>query len=565
MTILEELINYSNDILDGTINACQKHKWACERFLNDLDRIGTENFPYVWDEEKAQRIVDWFTFLKHTRGVLTRQSIHLTTFQKFSVCQVFGWVHKDTGLRRFRKVYKQVGRKNAKSQELSGVGLYMLMADGEDGAEIYCTATKRDQAKIVFNESRNMALKSSFIQKRLKINRDSLEHEKSVSIMKALSKEDQKKGDGYNPYLAIIDEYHSHETSEMYDIMDSGMGARKQPLIYVITTAGFNLNNPCYRVEYNYCSKLLDPNIDVENDEYFAIICELEKEDDIKDESNWIKANPILATYKEGINYLRGQLRIALEEPEKMRNFMTKNMNVWVDQKENGYMDMAKWKACGVDELPDLTGRECFVGIDLSSKIDLTSVGFEFRLDDGRYVVLSHSFMPEETLAVRRRTDKVPYDLWVTQGWITVTDGAVVDYRYVKKYIIDQIAQNSWTVKELCFDPYNATQFSQEMDDEGLNPVEIRQGIKTLSEPTKNFRELTYQKRILHNNNPVLTWAISNAVVRQDHNSNIMLDKDKSTQKIDPIAALINAHVRAMVQPEKPQKSVYEERGIITV
>ncbi|WP_143287130.1 terminase large subunit, partial [Caenibacillus caldisaponilyticus] len=345
----------------------------------------------------------------------------------------------------------------------------------------------------------------------------------------------------------IIDEYHAHETSEIYDVLVSGMGARPQPLIMIITTAGFDLSRPCYRVEYQYVSKILDPNSPIENDEYFVMINELDKGDDIKDERVWEKANPILCSYEEGRNYLRGELKTALDVPEKMRNFLTKNMNIWVDQKDNGYMPMDKWKACGTDQLPDLQGRECFVGVDLSKKIDLTSISFEFPLGDGRFVVLSHSFIPEDTLDTKRKTDKVPYDLWVKQGWITTTPGAVVDYQFIKSYIQHKAEEKGWIIREICYDPYNATQFAQDMDAEGYLTVEIRQGFRTLSEPTKNFRELVLDGKIIHDNNPVLTWALGNVVIRQDHNENIMLDKDKSTDRIDPAAAVINAHVRAMV------------------
>jgi len=344
----------------------------------------------------------------------------------------------------------------------------------------------------------------------------------------------------------IIDEYHAHPTSEMYDVIVSGMGQRLQPLLFIITTAGFNLASPCYE-EYTYCCKVLEGIL--ENEQYFIYIAQLDKGDDYKDERNWIKANPLLAQTEEGMEYLRGEFKIARDVPSKMRNFLTKNLNVWVDQKDDGYMQMEKWKACA-GEMPDLAGRECYVGIDLSSKIDLTSVGFEFPLEDGRFVVLSHSFMPEETLAEKRKTDKVPYDLWVRQGWITATVGAGVDYRYIMKYIQEQVANNDWVVKEICCDPWNATQFAQ-----------VPQGIKTLSEPTKNFRDLVLQKKIIHNNNPVLTWAMSNAVTREDHNNNIMIDKKKARERIDPVAALINAHARAMVA-DKPKRSVYERRGL---
>lgn len=570
MTLLEVLIDYSERVLEGEIIACQKHKWACQRFFRDVKRQGTEEFPYIFDEKKAIRFLKWMTYFKHSKGVLAGEYIDPHEIQIFIFGNIYGWVHKDTGYRRFKKAYWQVARKNAKSQSLALVGLYETIANDESASEVYCAATKRDQAKIVWKEAELMVRKCKPLEDKVEIKYGEIRHIKTNSFMKTLSKEDGQKGDGLNPQCGIIDEYHAHDTTEFYDIITSGMAARKQPLLMIITTAGFDINKPCYNVEYNYVSQILDPNNPVENDEYFVMINELDKDkegnliDDIRDEGCWIKANPILCSYKEGVNYLRGELKAALDVPEKMRNFLTKNMNVWVNAREHGYMDLAKWKLCGVEELPDLENRECYVGIDLSSKLDLTSVGFEFPMDDGSYVVLSHSFMPEGRIQEKINTDKTPYDLWHSQGWITLTDGDVIDYRYIQDYIVAQAEKNGWIIKEICYDPYNATQFANEMADEGYEMVEIRQGVKTLSEPTKNFRELVYSQKIIHDNNPVLTWAIGNAVTRQDHNGNIMLDKSKATQRIDPITAVINAHVRAMVNEPK-KKSVYEDHDILVI
>ena len=544
------LIDYCHDVLNGDIIACQKHKWACRRFLRDVEREGTDEFPYVFDEEKALRFLKWMTLFKHTKGKLAGKHIEPHPIQIFVFGNIYGWVHKDTGLRRFKKGYWQVARKNAKSQSLACVGSYEAFAFGENMSEVYIGATKTEQSKIVWNEIKAQIQGCDFLKGKYKIAYGKIEHLKSGSFIAALSKDAGKTGDGLNVQCGIIDEYHAHPTSEIYDVLVSGMGARPQPLMMIITTAGFNLNHPCYSVEYQYVSKILDPNNPIENDEYFVMINELDKDDDIKDEKNWEKANPILCSYEEGVNFLRGELKAALDVPEKMRNFLTKNMNRWVDMKDNGYMDMSKWAACGQDfDLSTLEGLECIVGVDLSAKIDLTSVGFEFK-KDGKYIVLSHSFMPEDTLDRKRKTDKVPYDLWVQQGWITTTPGAVVDYNFIKSYIKNFEQQYKVKIREICADPWNATQFMQDMEAEGYTVVEIRQGIQTLGGATKDFREQVYQGNVIHNNNPVLTWALSNAVTRQDANENIMLDKSKSTERIDPIAAVLNAHVRAMLKNE---------------
>lgn len=543
---LDAVTQFAEDVTGGRVVTGKLVRLACERHLKDLDRQGTGEFPYMFEPARAERVFAFYGFCRHVKGKLAGKPIILEPWQKFILGSLFGWVHKDTGLRRFRKAYVQVGRKNGKSTLLSGLGLYMLMVDGEWGAEVYATATKADQARIVYDAARTMAIRSPDLLKRLEPGRARTVFPETESVFMPLSK-DTKSLDGLNPHLGIIDEYHAHQTSEMYDVIVSGMGQRAQPLLFIITTAGFDLSSPCYE-EYTYCVKLL--NQVLENEEYFAYTAQLDPEDNPQDESVWIKANPLLATTEEGMNYLRGELRAALDVPSKMRNFLTKNMNIWVDQKEDGYMPMDKWKAAR-GEIPDLRGRPCYVGVDLSAKIDLTSVAFEFPLEDGRYAVLSHSFMPEETLALKRKTDKVPYDAWVRQGYITETPGAVVDYQFVRQYIKDQAAENGWDIQEICVDPWNATQFAQDMMADGFRVVEIIQGIRTLSEPTKDFREKVMAGLVVHDGNPVLTWAMDNTRERQDHNGNIMLDKKKARQRIDPAAAVLNAHVRAMHQSEQ--------------
>ncbi|TWK49908.1 hypothetical protein CHCC20347_4534 [Bacillus paralicheniformis] len=547
-TIKQFMIDYSRDVVSGEIVACQKHIWACERFLNDIKREGTREFPYVFDDEKARRFLFWMTQFKHTKGPLAGENIVPDRIQIFIFGNVYGWVHKDTGFRRFRKVYWQVGRKNAKTQSLACVASYEAMANGENMSEVYIGATKTEQAQICWKEIKAQIEGCELLNKpeqKYRIAYSTIEHPKTNSIIKALSKDAGKTGDGFNPQCGIIDEYHAHKTSEIYDVLASGMGARNQPLMIIITTAGFELNNPAYRVEYDYVSRILDPNKVETNEQYFVMINELDKGDDIKDERNWIKANPIVAANEHGIEYLRGELEVALAVPEKMRNFLTKNMNIWVNMRENGYMDMQAWKDCGSDQFPNLSGRECYVGIDLSKRIDLTAVSFIFPLDNGSFAVDSHGFMPEDTFYERMKTDNVPYDLWKEKNWLTVTDGAVVDYDYIRAYIKKMEKEKGWRIKEIAYDPYNATQFAQQMEADGYVMIEIRQGVATLSEPTKDFREKVKAKKIIHNKNDLLTWAMGNAVTKVDAQENIMLDKSKSTQRIDPAAALINAHVRA--------------------
>jgi phage terminase large subunit-like protein len=562
MTLTDELIQYSKDCIADTRHVCQKHRWACERFLNDLKKSGTKDFPYIFDEEKALRFFEWAALHKHTKGVLAGEPIEFTPIQRFIFGNVYGWVHQDTGLRRFRKAYWQVARKNAKSQSLAIVGDYELMALGEPMSEVYIGATKSMQAKIIYNEVVAMLKRCPLLKGRWHESYGVIRHPKSDSILRALSKDDGKTGDGLNPQCGLIDEYHAHPTDEILEVINTGMVARRQPLLFIITTAGTNFGGPCYRVEYPLVEKILDPSLDFDVADYFCTVNELDRDqegnliDDVKNEECWVKANPIAATYPEGLANIRSKLASALESPEKMESFLTKNMNLWVNQSAMSYMDMAKWKERGaITKIPvDLYGRPAYVGIDLSKRIDLTAAGIIIPIDvDGtvQYVTRAHGFIPEDTVAVHEKTDKVPYRAWAKAGYLTITPGDVVDYRFIESWIHETTDDLGVNVKELCYDPYNATHFAQDFDAQGITTVEVRQGMRTLSEPTKAFREEAYRGNILHEPNPLLDWAVSNAVTKRDHNENIILDKEKSTNRIDPIAAVINAFSRARVTAEE--------------
>lgn len=562
MTLTDELIQYSKDCIADTRHVCQKHRWACERFLKDLKKSGTKEFPYIFDEEKALRFFEWAALHKHTKGVLAGEPIEFTPIQRFIFGNVYGWIHQETGLRRFRKAYWQVARKNAKSQSLAIVGDYELMALGEPMSEVYIGATKSMQAKIIYNEVVAMLKRCPLLKDKWHESYGVIRHPKSDSILRALSKDDGKTGDGLNPQCGLIDEYHAHPTDEILEVINTGMVARRQPLLFIITTAGTNFGGPCYRVEYPLVEKILDPSLDFDVADYFCMVNELDRDqegnliDDVKDEECWVKANPIAATYPEGLSNIRSKLASALESPEKMESFLTKNMNLWVNQSAMSYMDMAKWKERGaITEIPvDTYGRSAYVGIDLSKRIDLTAAGIILPIDVDctvKYVVRAHGFIPEDTVAVHEKTDKVPYRAWAKAGYLTITPGDVVDYRFIEAWIHETTDDLGVNVKELCYDPYNATHFAQDFDAQGITTVEVRQGMRTLSEPTKAFREEAYRGNILHEPNPLLDWAISNAVTKRDHNENIILDKEKSTNRIDPIAAVINAFSRARVTAEE--------------
>ena len=533
MNQYENIKKYAENCISGEIISCKKHKWACERFLKDAEQFeNNPDYPFYWSEESAQNIVDWFALLRHSKGVLAGQPIILTDWQKFRICQLYGWRRKKNGYRRFKKSFTEVARKNAKSQEEAGIALYEISVTATKNNEVceeYTAGVKRDQSKIVFNEAELM-LRGSPLRQKFDIKRDEIKHAKTGSFIKALSKEDGKSGDGTNPAGLIIDEYHQHPTTEFYDL---GLGSNtKEPLLMIITTAGVDLTYPCYVTEYTYCSKVLDPNVDVENEEYLIDICEMDEEDyrnldNLENEELWKKANPIRMTYDEGIDKIRGEYKIAKEIPEHMTAFLTKCLNVWVQAQENGYMDMAKWKACQVDKLPvDTKGMSVYVGFDMSAKIDLTSVAFilPFKSEEKdaegeriiKYIIYSHSFIPNrEKLTERKRKDKADYDAWERMNLLTVTDTPIVDQNAVMKYVKDTCKEHEWNIECLCFDPANAAKLMMDLSDEGYEVEEVYQSHKSLNESTQGFREQAYSGNIIYTYNPLLNFAMSNAVIRK--------------------------------------------------
>lgn len=557
MTCLDEITEYAHDCLEGRIPSGQKHKWACQRLLNDLSRIGSDDFPYVWDEERAEKIVKWFALLHHSKGQLAGTPIILTSWQKFRECQIYGWRHKDTGYKRFKKTFTEVGRKNAKSQMEAGEALNEISEQATRNGEvyeIYTAGTKRDQSKIVFNEC-DLMTRGTLIRSKFNFKRDQIDHIKTGSFIKALSKEDGKTGDGTSPAQLILDEYHQHPTTDFYDL---GLGSNtKEPMLTIITTAGKDLTYPCYTQEYDYCSKVLDPNIDVTNDEYFIDICEADPGDDPGALETWQKANPIRAFFPEGIKKIAEDYEIARQIPEKMIAFMTKVLNVWVASKNNGYMDMKRWKRCEVRELPiALEHHPVYVGFDMSSKIDLSSVAFVVPFASGekddmgkdiiKYIVWTHSFIPTwEKLREHIVKDKVPYDAWERMGYLTVTDTPIVHQGAIMRYVLDECERLKLDIQCLCFDPANASKLMMDLSDEGYVVEEVYQSHKSLNESTQGFREQVYAGNIIYLHNPLFNYAMSNAVVRTN-NGLIKIDKDATTKRIDPVDATLAAFKLAL-------------------
>lgn len=576
---IHPVTQYAIEAVTGKRVVGETERLACRRHLNDLARAGQlpahakikvkvkrdVNFQWRFDEAKADRIIKFCGYMRHVEGFFAGQPIELIPAHKFDLGSIFGWVDKKTGMRRFKKAYMQVGKKNAKTTLLAIVDNYMMVGDGEESPRVYCAAVDREQARLLYEASKAMAEHSPDLSKRLDIRDYKITHRNRGGVMKALSRDTRNK-EGLNPSCVVIDEFHQHLTSEIYDMISSAKGQRAQPLIVIITTAGMDTESPCYK-EYQYCKDILTGKIsgDQASDRYFVMIRELDPGDDEHDPKNWVKANPLRVSIPESLTELHEQHDEAFssQDPAKVRTFRVKNLNIWVHGNEDTYMGeyMSKWDQLAVPreafwEL--VKGKPCNVGSDLSKKIDLTADGHVFVLDDGRIAVTARGFMPEDGVKRHEKTDHIPYRDWCKDGWLTITEGNVTDYGRVMEHIQEIEKDKNVSVAELCNDPWNATHFGNEAQALGYTVVEIRQTMSNLSEATKLFREMAAQGRIVHDGSPLLKWCVGNAMQIVDTKENIMLSKKKAgdTRRIDLLAALINALVR--IQPLRDAVN-YEE------
>lgn len=570
MSRLHPTTRYAREVVAGDYGKlCGELEYlACRRHLDDLARAGTDDFPYVFDETRADRIIHWYTICRHVRGPYAGQPIELEPWQKFDHGCLYGWVHRETGARRFNIAFHLRGRGNVKSTENSVDCCYSMCADAvyppgrpdlarfEWSPEVSCAAVDKAQARRVWGDARAMALGSPDIHKRLDVKKHTITHKARAGWMLPLSKDLHNKDSGAETYVSI-DEYHAWPSSEIKDTLFSGFGKRSQSLMSIISTAGLNAeNNPC-RTEQRYCERILRG--EVQDERYFVMIRTMDKGDDPHDEANWTKPNPILrmdTTYSRGLReQIRAEHHQAYESGDygKIRTWLTKRANLWQETAENKYMKdcMDQFRAAGIDreEFTALTrGHEVYHGFDLSKSIDLTADGYVIPLRDGRFAVCAHGFLPEDCLQRHRETDRLPYDMYAQDRWLTVTPGAVTDYSYIEARMHALEQERDWTVREICYDPYQATHYAQLREADGYTCVEIRQGVRTLSEPTKLFREYVMQGRIVHDGSPLMLAHFANAVEVSDANGNSKLSKKHKddTQRIDLAAAILNAFVRAI-------------------
>jgi len=569
---------YAIDVTEGKYVVGQSELLACKRHLDDLKRQGSKNFPWVFDEEKANLVYDFFGYCVHVEGdpALVGTPIKLIPFQKFMLGCMFGWVHKTTGYRRFKQAYLQFGRKNAKTTTCSVLANYAMVGDREESPRVYCAATDKDQARLLFDNAKVMGEKSPDISKRLILKKGKIEHRDRGGSFMPLSKDTRNK-DALNPSFVIIDEYHAHPTSVIYDAIFSARAHRPNMMMVIITTAGVDAEkSPCFK-EYLYCKSIL--NGTVSNDRYFVYICEMDPEDDEHDPNNWKKANPLISTLKDAWQELKEEHDMAFDskDPDKIRTFRIKRLNKWVYDSESSYLAgyIENWDSHAIlpvnrstpqerrDAFAAMTrGMPCIAGADLAKKLDLTADGFLFYLpEEDKIAFCAHGFLPEAAIARHEKLDKIPYRDWANEGWLTLTEGEVTDYDAIDDHLSKVEEENQWKILEFTADPYNATYLMSRLAKKGRVCIDIRQGVQTLSEPTKLFREYVAQGKYIHDGSPLLKWAVGNAKEVHDNNENIKLSKKNKddTQRIDPLAALINAMVRLRVLQDGTGRDISDQ------
>ena len=540
---LEQAAQYSRDVLNGRIVVGQLATLAVERNERDLQDGGDRGLYF--DEDAARRSLGFFAYLKHSKGDWAGQPIVLSPWQCFVIAVVFGWYKEDTGTRRFRTVYQEVARKNGKTTILAGVGLKGLTKDDEGGPEIYCAATKRDQAKIMFDEASRMVRQSPPLRRRLDIQNHAILYRKNFGKLIPLSA-DANSLDGLNPHVVLVDELHAHKTSELWDVLKSALGARSQPLHWAITTAGYNKDGICYEVR-DYAIQVLQRLID--DDSFFVLIYTLDNADlvDWQNEANWIKANPNLGV-SVSLNYLREQCRQAVVMPRARVNFCTKHLNIWMSG-ESQWCNVEAWARCaGVyrwNELAPADVSEVYLGLDLSSVSDITAIGGVAIMHSGQWRCFALSYLPEMAVKSDLRKSPVPFSDWHEKGWLTLTPGNVVDYEWIKADL--RLLRQTFNVIEIAFDRWNSSQLVNDMMDEGAPMVAFGQGFGSMNAPMKELERRYLAGEIEHPNDPVLNWAMANVVSLEDPAGNVKPAKDRSKEKIDPAVALIMAVGRAML------------------
>lgn len=515
-----------------------------------------------YDKDKADFAVSFIKCLCHTKGTWAGKNFELIDWQEQIIRDVFGTI-KANGYRQFNTAFIEVPKKNGKSELAAAVALLLLCGDGEQRAEIYGCAADRNQAKIVFDVAVDMVRFCPALEKRVKIT----ESQKTIEYLPTKSKYQVLSADvankhGFNTHGVIFDELHTQPNRKLYDVMIQGSGdARMQPLYFLITTAGNNTESICYEVHQKALDIISGRKIDPT---FYPVIFGAGMDEDWTDPKVWKKANPSLGE-TIGIDKVQAACDSAKQNPGEENAFRQLRLNQWVKQSIR-WMPMDKWDKCSfaVNE-DDLEGRVCYGGLDLSSTTDITAFVLVFPPtdEDDKYIILPYFWVPEESLDLRVRRDHVPYDVWERQGFLQTTEGNVIHYGFIEKFI-ENLGER-FNIREIAFDRWGAIQMVQNLEGMGFTVVPVGQGFKDMSPPTKELMKLTLEERLAHGGHPVLRWMMDNIFIRTDPAGNIKPDKEKSTEKIDGAVATIMALDRAIRCGNDTSESVYDSRGLLFI
>lgn len=530
-------IQYPVDVISGNVIAGKHIKKACERFFSLMD-----DDRYMFLEENVDKVIRLYHHLRHFKGRHSGKPFVLEPWQEWIIASIYGFYNKSDGSRLTQTVYIEVARKNGKTALAAGIGLNALINDDEDGAEVYFAANSKDQVKIsAWPLCSNFAKAFDPKEKYLKVYRDTINFDKTISWLKVLAA-DSTKLDGPNPSTFILDEYHAAKSNSLKAVLESGQGTRDNPLEIIITTAGFDKLGPCYELRTTATEIL---NGLKEDDSFFMAIYSLDENDDWKDEANWIKSNPNMdVTVKS--SYLRKEVRKAMNTPSDEVNVKTKNLNMWCDSSDVWIPDDYILACSRKVDLDDFTTKDdCFAGIDLSSTSDLTCVSFMIP-KDGKFYFKTLYYLPEEALETKK--NKEQYSEWVRLGFLKLTPGNVVDYDYILDDILS-VDKRLYIVK-VGYDSWNATQFVINATDKGLPMEPVSQSIGNFNRPTKEMERVILSGNVVIDNNPITRFCFRNVVMKLDHNGNTKPSKEYRDKKIDGVISMIEAMGVCLMTPQ---------------
>lgn len=550
MDYFDRAVGYARRVSLGDEVAGKLERQACDRFLHDLERAGTDAFPYVLDRAAGARACQFIELLPHINGEwakpiyvdgrITYAKIQLEDWQVFAELQLFGWKHRDTGLRRFRRSYEEIARKNAKSTRAAGRLLYLLVADGEPGAKCFSAATTGEQAREVFDTARDMARRDPEFIRRfdVSVGQHDITVPSSASTMKPLNAEGSTQ-DGKNIHGCVVDEVHAHKRRDLWDVLDSATGARAQALVSAITTAGTDRSGICYELR-DYTVKVLGGV--VQDETWFGIVYTVDDGDVWHDPAVWRKANPNIGVSVKVLD-LEAASRKAMAQPTALNNFLTKHLNVWVSGASN-WIDPRSWERCGDPtlRLQDFAGEPCWIGMDLAEKRDFAALVLVFKRAD-IWTVFSRLYLNEDAI---EQSGNAHLQGWARAGHVVVTSGNATDF--------DNIADDlrsycqDFKVQEIPFDPAMSRYFATKLVQEGLPLLEVRQAPMFFTQPVIQVENLVLERKLRHDGNPVFNWMMSNVELSTSKFSGLKHPtKSRDENKIDGPVAMLMAMGRAMV------------------